>query len=605
MNKISKTEIFRYFKAIKLYKKIRVNSKIETLKNDIQKYYQLKEPMPDSFYNLFQNAITNNPPKKIIQILQTKDIYQLINYLKSTNINSNLVRRIVEAHQFYSISTRQIEIIIKNLKNQIQSNKPSKLNEFLQDKQKWQLSPPPTYSESELIELAYKMLTSIGLDNSLDLINGKYGEINYEHIKYMFQKLNVKNNSKRKSEVITNFLFSNKKDPTNPIRQMLTGNFLELFLNFSYFYNNLDIFIDKLGTKMSHVKLKALLSERYLPKDIENPEITGDIIEDMIASYYCKSHFLDTSESEIYEKNRELYNSYLKRKNTSSIPRIELQASTPYICEMLKLNDPRNLVLGYRSANCFRPNGEAAILFDNFLKSDNMRLLSISTLEYKDFAMVLLMRNGNVLIAQGIETSNYSPKEIKGEKLYETVKSLMNQLMIYMNGQNDEIVATIIGSTNENVSNYNHNRLPFIIPPILTTSGNFYNGIYNYQCLLDLANNKTLSNIRLYQPQAKYYDSSSKVLERNKDSESEDYTSVEIEKRLISLRYLRSQVTGNTAFYQTMINKDEQATICSEDWYITTYTDGTIDSFIDSTTSEETKQEYTKLLSKIYKSKKP
>lgn len=78
MNKISKTEIFRYFKAIKLHKKIRVNSKIETLKNDIQKYYQLKEPMPDSFYNLFQNAITNNPPKKIIQILQTKDIYQLI-----------------------------------------------------------------------------------------------------------------------------------------------------------------------------------------------------------------------------------------------------------------------------------------------------------------------------------------------------------------------------------------------------------------------------------------------------------------------------------------------------------------------------------------------
>ena len=110
--------------------------------------------------------------------------------------------------------------------------------------------------------------------------------------------------------------------------------------------------------------------------------------------------------------------------------------------ELLSLSNPRNLTHGYRAGNCFRINGDASILFSQFLDSDHMRILSFSTQEHKDYAMVLLMRNGNTLIAQGIETSKWVPSELTGKKLYDVTKESLKQIMDYMNNNGDEIVVS-------------------------------------------------------------------------------------------------------------------------------------------------------------------
>ena len=119
----------------------------------------------------------------------------------------------------------------------------------------------------------------------------------------------------------------------------------------------------------------------------------------------------------------------LKKKTKTSIPKTDIHSYGDYTFEMIPLNDVRNLVMGYRAGNCFRINGDAFILFNNFLISPHMRLLSISTDEYKDFGMVLLMRNGNVLISQGIETSKRVPNNLLGEKLYMAVKYAVKEIM--------------------------------------------------------------------------------------------------------------------------------------------------------------------------------
>ena len=88
-------------------------------------------------------------------------------------------------------------------------------------------------------------------------------------------------------------------------------------------------------------------------------------------------------------------------------------------------------------------------------------------------------------------------------------------MMEYANSNNDEIVATIIGSSNSNVSSYNNNILPFLVSPILESTNTFYNGIYNYQCLLDIMPSKTLYDIKLYKPEKRYLDERESIFTRD------------------------------------------------------------------------------------------
>ena len=354
---------------------------------------------------------------------------------------------------------------------------------------------------------------------------------------------------------------------------------------------------------MSKNKVKSLLEERFLSKNVTIPEITGDILEDMLSSYYCKYDVLDTSEEEIHNKNFDIYNEFLRRKYKSSIPMIGFKNIDQYLCEIVSLSDPRNLVLGYRSGNCFRINGDASVLFRNFLKSEHMRLISVSTLENKDFAMMLVMRNGNVLIGQGIEISKWVPLSIRGKKLYDTCRLVLREMMEYMNSLGDEIVATIIGSSNSNVSEYNNQVLPFLINPILENDSNYYNGIYNYQCLLDISEGKSLSDIKLYVPSVRYLDKRELVLERyNSVYSGIDNNYREIEKRLIALRYLRSKKEGNFEFYLRLSNFKEIYTCCNRDWYLTLFDDGTIDGFVVDD-DERAREEYERALKNIYTNK--
>ncbi|MBE6154813.1 MAG: hypothetical protein E7163_04505 [Firmicutes bacterium] len=582
-------------KLFNIFINIRKENNPEYVKVFINTFYDIKESMPKEFYELFLARIKSDDYLSLFNILLKRNIFTLISYLK---FNQELIEDLEEEitpQEYYTIPKRYINNIVTMLKKLKIPNKEDSLSLEIKDEAIWLLKRNPHFKESEYILLAYKMYISIGLDNSLELLSNKYGEIDYEKVHYLFSKLNTKKRlGTIEQQAFNNFLFENKKDSSNITKQMLNGEFKELFLNFDYFYNNIYFFINKLSTKMSKNEVKSLLEERYIARDVRAPEITGDILEDMISSYYCKYDSLNTSEIEIEKKNFKIYNDFLQKKYKSSIPMIEFKKEA-YICEVISLSDPRNLVLGYRAGNCFRINGEASVLFSNFIKSSHMRLLSISTLEHKDFAMMLIMRNGNVLIGQGIEVSKRAPSNIKGKELYDTCKEVLKELMEYMNSRGDEIVATIIGNTNSHVSLYNNQTLPFLIHPILENSNNYYNGIYNYQCLLDISEGKSLEDIRLYIPEVIYYDKREPILRRKKNS-YDNY--MEIEKRLMTLRYYRSQKEKSFHFYLTLTNRKEIYTTCNKDWYITLFDDGTIDSFILEY-DERAKEEYDGELIKI------
>ena len=582
--------LLEQLKYLKQILQIKQNPSLERLKSYVESFYGIND-FPQEFYELFLQKLNT---KTILKTIMKGNIYHLISTLKNNSQSTEEIEQYISPKDYFQIPQKRINKIIKLL--QELPNNDNHLYLSIEDELQWKLRRRPTYQESEYCEVAYKLYKSLGYENTLEVINQKYGSISYEQVHYLVKDLELDRLSEIEQSILQNYLFGNKAEYNNPIRQMLNGNFKELFINFDYLYNNFPYFINKLGIKLKQEKLRKLLSERFLTSDPTIPEITAEIREDILASYYHKYTASDTTEDEVIDLNRNTYITKLRNKYKSSIPQIDIQTSGDIIPELLPLSSPRNLTHGYRSGNCFRINGDASILFSQFLDSEHMRILSFSTAEYKDYAMVLLMRNGNTLIAQGIETSKWVPQELKGKKLYELTKLALKEIMDYMNKNGDEIVATIIGATNSNVSNYNCNMLPFLVSPILENGNNYYNGISNYQCLLDTAPGKRSSDIKIYIPENRYYDSREQILSTNNGNF--DPT---IEQRVIAMRFQRSQTSEGLTFYEKMANHHEQQTICNKDWYITVFTDGTIDSFLSDTKDPRAKEEFEQELVKIYK----
>lgn len=574
---LRKLTMINILKLFNIFMKVGKENSFEYMKLFIDEYYHIEELFPDEFYNMLINKLFSDDYILFFDKLMDRNIYSLISYIKYNCDDVFELDEVITPLQYYNVSKKYINKIVDKLKELDYVDDNNYLNNLLDKELVWLVKRIFNYTENEYKLLAYKIYLSVGLDNGMEILSGMYGKIDLEKIYFLFSKFDVKNIiGDFEKECFNNFLFNNKKDFNNVFRQMLNGSFLELFLNFDYFYNNIGYFISKLGIRLSKNKVKLLLDDRYLNRNISFPEITGEILDDMLSSYYCKYNFLDEKEEEIYKKNYSIYEEFLRNKYKSSIPMMEFQNNGSFICEIISLNDPRNLVLGYRAGNCFRINGDASRLFNNFLRSEHMRLLSISTIENKDFGMMLIMRNGNVLIGQGIEVSKRIG--VDRRKLYDACRECLKEMMDYMNSNGDKIVATIIGSSNSNVSCYNEQILPFLVNPILDDSGNYYNGIYNYQCLLDLCDGKSLSDMKLYIPSVRYFDKRERVLSRFNHGYNEDY--MEIEKRLISLRSLRFQEEKNYNFYLKLNSLNEAYVACNKDFYIILFEDGTIDGYI-------------------------
>ena len=563
----------------------------------IDNYYCI-ESLSDDFYKLFLYTIHSPKYKELFDIVLDRNIYHLIDFLKNEDIKTANYD-FISPKDYLSLPMKQIKFIIELLKSIDLVNDDLPIKSVVATDYNYRLRRRAVNTNEEYEMIAIKMYLSIGIDNAIELLCEKYGKVDYDIIYYLFSNLNVKG-KKDNISVFRDFLFSNKKDPYNNCKLMLNGSFKELFINFAYFYNSIDYFVAKLGTKLNKEKVKILLNERYLSVKIENPELSGDILDDMLSSYYNR-YGIDDSEDEIISKNMQAYNLKLKEKTKSSIKQVNIPIINDYIFELIPLSDFRNLVMGYRAGNCFRINGNALMLFNNFLTNPHMRLLSISTKEYKDFGMVLLMRNGNVLIAQGIEKSNRVPNYITGEKLYKAVSLAIKYIMDEHNQIGDEIVASIIGLSNDNTKPYNYNLLPFIINPLIDDNHNSYNGIDNYQALLHLKDNKTINDIKLFIPNRFYSDNLTQVYYRDKSTDHNSFEYRQIEKILISLRYYRFKETSIEEliyYYSELAAKRELYTICTYHWFIMVFSDGTIDTYIN-TNNEEIIKEYNLELEKV------
>lgn len=517
--------------------------------------------MNDTFYQLVLDRI-NKSDLKFINVLRTCDIYKIINYLKEIDTYIDDMNPV----DYFNIPTRYIKKIVEKLD---QLEEVNTLNYSLKDEPIILLARTGDRTIEEVYTIACKLYLTIGLDNTLELLNGYYGDVSYQTIFHMFNEIDISDDDL--NSIFVNFLFSNKKDDNNVMRKILGGKANGLFLNFSYFRDNLAKYISILGESMALSKVLLLLKDRFITSDPFHPNITRDISSDMVSSYKNKYEYSMDSDADIKSANINFYKENIMGNYISSIPDYMATDGELY-CETLSRNDPKLLVIGYRTNNCFRMNGDAFILFKKAIKSKHMRVLVISTKFKKDIAMVLLGRNGNVLIGQGIEISvSFRDKEYR-ERIYNIIKKFMKELMDEMNKNDDEIVATVIGNSNANVMEFNSSVLPFIITSIIDNSlnDNYYNGFNHYQYLLDLYDNKTLRDIKLYTPSKEYYGARKSV-----SYFKGKYLNIEAERIIFSIS---CQANTQIRRINSLSKHDMVEIYYNDDWYVIVLDNGEIES---------------------------
>ena len=557
------------------------------LKEYCQKKYELTELLADQFYK----SLLIKAEKDNSILIRKNDSYQIISEIKDIPEIDKYLKTQLTFFQYFEISKQKVFQLKILLEKVLRECKKNNLDKMFENETIYLLAKHAYFTENECYALAYKMFLTIGFENSKELLEQKYGEISFKTLYFLFDSIEIKNIKVQKGnpifkEEFVNFFFQNKNSRENTMRLFLDGYYKNIYLNFSYFYQNFELLQEKLGAKMPRNKVESLLEERF--KCSLYPEISGDIISDFKPSFQNKYQFNMFSEREIAKLNYEFYEKNIKKQYISSIPQIIYKNKNGLICEILPKNSPRNLVIGYRTNSCFRINGDASILFSKAMISKHYRVLSISTNKEKDIAMCLLARNGNLIVVQGIEISkSYQNKEMRA-KIYEGVKEAMQELMNTMNREEDKIIAILIGNSNKNVLDFSTESLLFRISPIKSMEEDlefYYDGFHFPQ-----------SVIKLYAPLNEYFDKREEILHWQIES-SQNYLYNRIQKRLAVISF-ETEVQLRRIIAQ--LNHNEKEIFCNKDWYIIVFEDGTTESAcLDY--DFRAKEEYSTLLKEIRK----
>lgn len=416
--------------------------------------------------------------------------------------------------------------------------------------------------------LAYKLYYIFGYENTIELLNGKFGKIDLELLDELLNNCDITNVGFQKInntyEPITNqdfiqFLIGEKKDNNTTIKRMLRGE-LDLLINeFSNLYNNFERFQQNIGKKIHLNKLIPLLEENpfmLLPNEYK---LTKDIINNIIKSYGYSDVLNDNNIVDIDNKQCVIeacnfYHNYLEKRVVSSIPRVIGTTKNNYQYEVLKLDDPIIMTLGYQTGCCFRLNGASKTFLKYCSESLYARVIVIKNELNEICAMIPIIRNGNVIVGNSIEQNS------KGDssKIYEALKCTFDDILkISIQYEENPIIAGCVTDLHTNVSPFSNTRINRNILPIRNSL--FYTNYDSPTYIVSCLENKTEEDFELYVPNAIYFDERPNILVYHwgmNDIETKN----EVEKRVKSIAY-KLNISEEHLYFANYI-------VCSEDWYL-------------------------------------
>ena len=333
-----------------------------------------------------------------------------------------------------------------------------------------------------------------------------------------FYKLDENGNIVYNNDLIKLFIGNNLEEPNNLLNLIYEGK-THLNDKIETLYAYWDILEERF--KMQPLKTKLAFLEEALNSNmvILNPDeylLEGDILN----SYYDNRKFQNTQNINLVKQIREEY-SKMKHNYQKTIPYVK-GSYEGYTYETLKANDPTLFAMGSASDCCFKIGGDA----DNFVRycaeNVNGRVLAIKNSKGKIVAMAPMVRNGNLILCNSIESTMTSNQEFM-KKMFEMLEEAGNkmiELSSHVESEQDKIHALLVGSYKNEIDKFDkYESLKYgeisdkclypLDQSIYANMGGFDNKNY----IIAKVPNLDYDNLRSFEPSYLYSDPRKEVIE--------------------------------------------------------------------------------------------
>ncbi len=357
---------------------------------------------------------------------------------------------------------------------------------------------------------AIKMYLIFGLERSLRILKGEYGEIQRTFFDNI-GKINIKDITFKKegnkyipniNEDFINFMFANEKN--NHFRELLSDNESVFNKNWYYLYNNFKDIKEMCHDVITMKRVNIVLKQFCAEKDIN--DISYDnykLQENEILNDVCLGNKTSYSDEYVYKSALDIYEK-MKLRTESSIPYVKGKCSNGYTYEMMRLNDPIAFTLGYKANCCIRTNDVAHNHLLHATLCRNGRILIMYDQNGEFAAFSPLKRNGEVLIANSIECSHKKRNPLAIEAFQSAIKDIVES-----SKGSEPIGLVCIGSEAYAKPDGKHYPDDISTPTIFEKKDEVYCNTDTYHKHLDIiyhGPNVILKNLKYGDPKVSYID---------------------------------------------------------------------------------------------------
>lgn len=540
---------FNYIKLVELQTilcSVDDNTAVELMSkffNKILRFdYQVEEKYLRSMVYLFRKL--SETTSELYNLTKCNQ-YTIINYLNTGVIDTTIAGQLekhITSYQYQKTNNKRLNKIIKLCSEKFP-------NEYL-------------------TIVCYKIYYILGYENTIELLNGKFGNIDdFNILKTLFLNCDVSkvdfakvnnNNEPILDDNLIQFLIGDKKDDNITIRRILRGEIDLLYHEFPTLYNNLKRIQSEIGTKLHLNKVLALLKENPYHLSPSEYKFTKDMISDIISSFETNDGQVP-AEGSVREKREqyvkkacEFYHNFLESRVLSAIPRVVGKTEDNYSYEVLRLNDPLILTLGYRTGCCFRLEGHSKEFLQYCSQSPYGRVIVIRNPYNEICSMIPIVRNGNVVAGNSIESNSKG----NAEKIYRALKEAYDAIIrVSFENEEDPIIAGTVTNLHNNC--YSSIACKNIFP---IRDNDFYTNYNKKTFVVSKQREKTTKDFREYHPRTFYYDDRPKIIVSS-DFNSNLTEKDEADNRIKAIKYRLNKPESYYGFYGYKI--------CSEDWYMT------------------------------------
>ena len=335
------------------------------------------------FYRLVKGSIT---PTNLIPI---KTLKGLIFFNKNS-------AKLNDEDSISSYSPQEIESFVANLTEEQVIGLNNKLFKQVCEKL-YEVSRKDYASKSSVRDLAIRLYLSVGYQNAKKLLDLDVPFTRYE---YIFNSINIKriqlneNGEPIINKKLNDFMFgSNINDDNTNINRLLQNTIPEFEKRFAEIYNGWETIYNTLNGNVSLTRILKWFEEN---KVLLNPD------EHRLAPVLNEIG----SDERVIEKARSLYTD-MKNRKFSTIPKVTGNYNDEYTYEMLDLDDPLGLAVGYITRCCFLIDGASRSSLYHSAQSKDGRIFVVRK-NGELIAQSWVWRNGNLVCFDNVETrGNY------------------------------------------------------------------------------------------------------------------------------------------------------------------------------------------------------